>query len=145
MNVPDGPGAVAGGIAALLALAGLGAAAAARSSAFAAACAEASRFPFPRFRVLPCRRVGVSPLEAPLPAAPTGSRVGGRPTATHQSPRPPGGSAPLLPPLPRIGVLGASVAKTPWSVVKGIVVALLAVVNAVLVGIRFRVGRLQAR
>jgi hypothetical protein len=42
-------------------------------------------------------------------------------------------------------VLGASVTKTPWSVVKGIVVAVLAVVNAVLVGIRFRVGRLQAR
>jgi hypothetical protein len=35
--------------------------------------------------------------------------------------------------------------KTPWSIVKAIVLALLAVVNALVLGIRWRVGRLQAR
>jgi len=144
---------LAGGIAALLALAGLGLAGAARSSAFAAACADLSRFPFPRFRVLPCPNVG----------GPSGTSSGNvvaagpahsRPTTTNHAPSPGGapssgagaGSLPLLPPLPRVGgVLGAAVTKAPWSIVKGIVVAVLAVINAFVLGIRWRVGRLHAR
>ncbi len=145
-TVAKNPGAAAGGIAALLTLAGLGIAGAARSSAFAAACAELARFPFPRFRVLPC-----PDLRAPAGASgvAAGSSAAGPAAvndATTPSRRVRGGSVPPFPPLPRIGgVLGASVTKTPWTIFKAIVVAMLAVVNAVVLGIRWRVGRLQSR
>jgi hypothetical protein len=42
-------------------------------------------------------------------------------------------------------VLGAAVTKTPWTIVKALVVAMLAVANALVLGIRWRVGRLQSR
>jgi len=149
-TVTRNPGAAAGGLAALLVLAGLGVAGAARSGAFGAACAELSRFPFPRFRVLPCPDVGVR--SGTSGAVSAGSTVAG-PDATatgapSSAPHAPGGSSsvPPFPPLPRIGgVLGASVTKTPWTIVKALAVAMLAVVNALLLGIRWRVGRLQSR
>ncbi|HST16979.1 MAG TPA: hypothetical protein VLK36_04875 [Gaiellaceae bacterium] len=152
-TVTRNPGAAAGGIAALLALAGLGLAGAARSSAFAAACAELARFPFPRFRVLPCPDLGASvgasgAVAGPNAAAPPAAATTGTPPSEHA----PGGSGfgsgsvPPYPPLPRIGgVLGAAVTKTPWTIVKAIVVAMLATVNALVLGIRWRVGRLQSR
>lgn len=145
-TVAKNPGAAAGGIAALLTLAGLGVAAAARSSAFAAACAELARFPFPRFRVLPCpdlpAATGASGVAAGSSAAGPAAANGATPPSRHV----PGGSAPPFPPLPRIGgVLGASVTKAPWTIFKAIVVAVLAVVNALVFGIRWRVGRLQSR
>jgi len=145
--VTKNPGAAAGGIAALLVLAGLGIAGAARSPAFAAACAELSRFPFPRFRVLPCPDRGAPAGASGIAAGATASGAAASDGAQQRSPRPiTGGTVPPLPPLPRIGgVLGAAVAKTPWTIVKGLVVAMLAAVNAVLLGIRWRVGRLQSR
>jgi hypothetical protein len=145
------PAALGGVIGALLALAGLGLAGAARSSTFAGACAELARFPFPRFRVLPCPGVG-TPVAASAEGAraASGSNAGssgasnrlGSPSK-HDSGG--SGSLPPLPVVPRIGVVGAAVVKTPWSIVKAIVLALLAVVNALVLGIRWRVGRLQAR
>ncbi len=145
-TVAKNPGAAAGGIAALLALAGLGIAGAARSSVFAAACAELARFPFPRFRVLPCPDLrapaGASGVAAGSNAAGPAAANGARTPSRHVR----GGSVPPFPPLLRIGgVLGASVTKTPWTILKAIVVAMLAVVNAVVLGIRWRVGRLQSR
>jgi hypothetical protein len=145
--VAKNPGAAAGGIAALLVLAGLGIAGAARSSAFAAACVELSRFPFPRFRVLPCPDLAAPAGASGVTAGTTASGAAAPNAGEQPSPAPiPGGSVPPLPPLPRIGgVLGAAVTKTPWTIVKGLVVAMLAAVNAVLLGIRWRVGRLQSR
>jgi hypothetical protein len=147
-TVTRNPGAAAGGLAALLMLAGLGVAGAARSSAFAAACAELSRFPFPRFRVLPCPDLSApsaasSTAAASTAAGPAASATGAPPPPARHAPGG-SGSVPPYPPLPRIGgVLGASVTKTPWTFVKAIVVAMLAAVNAVVLGIRWRVGRLQ--
>src|SRR5262249_37580600 len=143
-TVARNPGAAAGGLAALLLLAGLGVAGAARSSMFAAACAELSRFPFPRFRVLPCPDRG-APGGGPGAFA-AGPGAGARGARRAAGPHAPGGSGsvPPFPPLPRIGgVLGAAVTKTPWTILKALVLAMLAAVNALVLGIRWRVGRQQ--
>lgn len=149
-SVAKSRGVIAGGIAALLALAGLGIAGAARSSAFAGVCTELARFPFPRFRVLPCPGFGARTETLGNGAAP--ASAGNRSTPTDRTPpagrgnTPGGGSLPPLPVLPRVGgVLGAAVTKAPGSFIKGIVVAVLAVANALLLGIRWRVGRIFAR
>jgi len=129
-----------GAIAALLALAGLGLAGAARSATFAAVCADLARFHFPRFRVVPCP--GAGPGEA------SGSNGGGGGAsnrvgqATARAAGIPGGP---LPPLPRLRVIGSTLTKSPWSIVRWLVLCLLAVVNLFVLGIRWHVGRLQAR
>jgi hypothetical protein len=144
--------AVLGGVVgALLALAGLGLAGAGRSSTILAACAELARFRFPRFRVLPCPGVGTSVAGSAEGARAASGSNAGSSGAAHRLGSPSmhasggSGSLPPLPLVPRIGVLGAAVVKTPWSLVKAIVLAFLAVVNALVFGIRWRVGRLQAR
>lgn len=135
-----------GGLAALLALGAIGLAAAARSSAAVAVCAELSRFPFPRFRILPCPGVGHvarSGLDAGPAAAPTSGHTG---AATSS----PGATAPRRPrgsrfPLPRIGgVLGTAFSKPhPWEILRAVALGLLAFANAVLLAIRWRIGRLH--
>jgi hypothetical protein len=145
------PVALGGVIGALLALAGLGLAGAARSSALTAACAELARFPFPRFRVLPCPGIGTAVASSANGARATSGSITGSSSASNRLGSPSmhaprgSGSLPPLPLVPRIGVLGAAVAKTPWSILKMLVLALLAVVNALVLGIRWRVGRLHAR
>jgi len=142
--------ALGGAVAALLALAGLGLAGAARSATFAAACADLARLPFPRFRVLPCSGVGTA---AAGPAAGSGSNGGGSggsngsgsgPTTAHAAGIP-GGPLPSIPPLPRLHVIGAALTKAPWSIVRWLVLSVLALVNLLVLGIRWHVGRLQAR
>jgi hypothetical protein len=150
------PAAVAGGLAALTALAVLGiAAAAARSSAGVAACADLIRFPFPRFRVLPCPGVGSAArgLEAGAGAVHSTTGVAGSaeappgPEAVAPSEPSAVGPSPGREVVPRLGgVLGTAVSTShPWEILKAVVLAMLAAANALLVAARWRLGRLQGR
>jgi hypothetical protein len=144
---------VTGGLLALTALAALGLAGAVRSPTTMAACAELVRFPFPRFRVLPCP-VGGSTADVlgsgahalgsssggaqapPAPAAPARSHP-----ATGGGPRPGGQDVPRLG-----GVLGAGITTSnPWEVLKTVLLAMLAAANLALLAVRRRLGRLQGR
>jgi hypothetical protein len=138
-----------GGLAALTAFLGLGLGALSRPSALGA-CAELLRFPFPRFRVLPCPHIGQaasvvnsgSPTTVPLSADP---RVAGAPAG-----RPPVGQPhaerPLLPSSPQSGgLLGAGLSVShPWELLRTVVLAMLAGANAVLFALRRKAGRPQS-
>ena len=145
--------ALGGGLVALLALATLMGAGAVGSSPLVAACTELARFPFPRFRLLPCPGPGRAAAGGLEPGALSGSAGAPRGSASGAASAPaPSGTAPiardLRPPLlPRIGgVLGAAVTKEhAWSIVKALVLAMLAVANALIVAVRWRLQRFQAR
>jgi len=146
--------ALGGALAALLALGALGLAAVGRSPAALAACAELSRFPFPRFRILPCPGSGRSAGTA-LEAGAAGGAVGPRPTAIPTSINAGAGPGEILPPVghgpgilvPRIGrIIGGAISKVhPWDALKALALGLLALANGVLLAIRWRIGRLHAQ
>jgi hypothetical protein len=136
---------------ALTALAALGLAGVARSPATAAACADLLRFPFPRFRVLPCPGVGSTApglvAGSPTPGS-TGGGVAPAPGAAAPSrPHPSAGTGPLpgRQVVPRLGgVLGAGISTShPWEVLKTVLLAMLAAANFVLLAVRWRLGRQQ--
>lgn len=137
---------VAGALAALFALGAIGLAAAARSSAGVAACAELSHFPFPRFRILPCPGAGHaarSGFEAGSAAAAASGHTGaGTSSPGSTTARAARGSRF---PLPRIGgVLGTAFSRPhPWEILRAVALGLLAFANAVLLAIRWRIGRLH--
>jgi hypothetical protein len=149
------PAAVTGGLLALAALGALGLAGVARSPTAVAACAELVRFPFPRFRVLPCpglqSTAGVAG-SGTVPTAP--GTIGGAesppasdaaPARSHPSTG--GGPSPGRQVVPRLGgVLGAGISTSrPWELLKTVLLATLAAANAVLLALRWRLGRLQGR
>jgi hypothetical protein len=132
------PAAVVGGFAALAALLALGLAGAARSSGGVAAVAGGMRFPFPRFRVVPCPGLGRA----------TGALL--RSTAVAPTAKAPPARAPSLPPslggvgrpfVPRLG--GAT--SNPWQILKTVVLAMLAAANMLLLTARWRIGRVGRR
>ena len=135
------PVTVAGGLALLVALLGLGAAGAARSSTgFVATCAELARFPFPRFRVLPCDRFAggrasdAASFVAGGSAASTDVAAAGRRLVTRMA-----------------QVLGAQAhsavapAMRAWELLKTIVLTILVAANGLLLAIRWQLGRWQSR
>jgi hypothetical protein len=140
--------AVAGGLTALVALAALGLAGAARGSTTLAACAELTRFPFPHFRILGCPDVRAATIPA---AAGSGATQHGRAAAPigAKAARPPRPTSPRLPlpPLPRISdLLGTGFPRSnPWELLKAVVLAMLAAANALLLTVRWRLGRAQGR
>jgi hypothetical protein len=148
------PAAVTGGLLALAALAALGLAGAARSPTAVAACAELVRFPFPRFRVLPCPglRSSADVVGSGVVHSPPGSSghaqapaASGAPAHSHRSAG--GGPSPGRQVVPRLGgILGAGISTSrPWELVKTVVLAMLAAANVVLLALRWRLGRLQGR
>ena len=146
--------ALIGGFAALAALLGLGLGALSRPSASLGACAELLRFPFPRFRVLPCPHIGhaASVVNSGSPTAPLSAhpRVAGahaeHPSVTQPPVAQPHAERPLLPSSPQFGGLpaaGLSVSH-PWELLRTVVLAMLAAANAVLFVLRRKVGRPQS-
>jgi subtilase-type serine protease len=137
------PVTVAGGLALLVALLGLGAAAAARSSTgFVAACAELERFPFPRFRVLPCDRLAGGRARATDAASFVGGGTAASADVTAAGRRV----------VPRMAqVLGAQAhsavapAMRAWELLKTIVLTILVAANGLLLAIRWQLGRWQSR
>lgn len=140
-SVARDPVEVAGGLALLVALLGLGAAGAARSSTgIVATCAELGRFPFPRFRVLPCDRF------ARGGATDTGSVVAGGSAASADV------VAAGRRVVPRVAqVLGAQAhsatapALRAWELLKTVVLTILVAANGLLLAIRWQLGRWQSR
>ncbi len=138
------PVTVAGGLALLVALLGLGAAGAARSSTgFVAACAELGRFPFPRFRVLPCDRFAGGRASA----ADAASVVAGGTAASADV-----AAAGRRVVVARMAqVLGAQAhsavapAMRAWELLKTIVLTILVAANGLLLAIRWQLGRWQSR
>jgi hypothetical protein len=144
--------AVAGGLTALVALAALGLAGAARGSTTLAACAELVRFPFPHFRVLRCPGVSAATVADNAPVAGTTAHgqsrsIGPPRPIAKQSPHVTAVSEATVPPLPKIGgILGTNFSKAkPWQLLKALVLAMLAAANALLLTVRWRVGRVQGR
>jgi hypothetical protein len=138
--------ALVGGVAALVALLGLGAAAFARSSASLGACVEVLRTPFPRFRILPCPRPSTT-TEA-IAASTVTSGPESSPAAVSAAPPHAGRALPQLPPF-RPRAAGAFGARIPtghaWELLQTIVLAMLAAANAALLWLRREVGRSQRR
>ena len=138
------PVTVAGGLALLVALLGLGAAGAARSSTgFVAACAELGRFPFPRFRVLPCDRFAGGRASG----ADAASVVAGGTAASADV-----AAAGRRVVVARMAqVLGAQAhsavapAMRAWELLKTIVLTILVAANGLLLAIRWQLGRWQSR
>jgi hypothetical protein len=150
--------AAAGGVAVVGALLALGAAGLARSAGGMAQCADVVRATFPHFRVIPCRQLlgsggGSAPSGAPVlggsgsAAPPPTARGARRPPAASVQVTLPATSAPspVAPYVPRIArVAGAAIVRHGGLRLLGIVLlSMLGAANAVLVGIRARVGRVQ--
>jgi hypothetical protein len=135
-----------GGLAALAALAGMGAVAAARSSSGAAVIGELVRFPFPQFRVLPCRAVDaarrLSAFRLAAEAVPRRASV-----STHGVFQPPAATPHVgVPSITRgaIGRVGLAAAHAS-DLAKVFVLAMLVAANVVVVAVRRRIGRLSER
>ena len=142
------PAAMTGGLMALTALAALGLAGLARSPATVAACAELARFPFPRFRVLPCPGSGATAelLGSGTSALGSAGAAEAQPvTGGRSHPSAGNGFGPGQQVVPRLGgVLGAGISTSnPWQVLKTALLAMLAAANVVLLAVRWRLGRLQ--
>jgi hypothetical protein len=139
--------AVVGGVAALVALLGLGGAAFARSSASLGACVEVLRTPFPRFRILPCPRPSTATAAIDAASSVTSGQGSSSGAASAAQPRA-GRAIPLLPPF-RPRAAGAFGARLPtghtWELLQTIVLAMLAAANAALLWLRREVGRSQRR
>jgi hypothetical protein len=141
----------AGGLAALVALGALGLAGVARSPTALGLCAELTRLPFPHFRVLPCPRLGTTGshgVETEGSHALVGaSGDAGAPGAMNPARHLPSQPRGHRPPITRVGgFLGTAVSKTrPSPMLKAIALALLAAANALLLSLRWRLGRLQGR
>jgi hypothetical protein len=141
----------AGGLAALAALCALGLASVARSPTALAVCAEVTRLPFPHFRVLPCPRLGTTGshgVETEASHSLVGASGGARgPGAINPVPHLPTQPRGHRAPITGIGgVLGTAVSKMrPWPILKAIALALLAAANALVLTLRWRLGRLQGR
>jgi hypothetical protein len=140
-SVARDPVEVAGGLALLVALLGLGAAGAARSSTgIVATCAELGRFPFPRFRVLPCDRFAGGGATDTVSVVAGGSAASADVVAAGRRV------------VPRVAqVLGAQAhsatapALRAWELLKTVVLTILVAANGLLLAIRWQLGRWQSR
>lgn len=145
-SVRSNPVEVAGGLALLVALLGLGAAGAARSSpGFVATCAELGRFPFPRFRILPCDSLAGGPITDARSFVADGSDGSGNAAAAAVQVK--GRRV-----ASRIAhVLGAKAfgpgapAERAWELLKTIILTTLVAANGLLLTIRWQLGRWQSR